>query len=339
MPCTPQETLRIKVQALLDLGMPVPEICAKLGLGRSTAYKMVKNLIIRGTAVRKQGSGPRFSLDSSEVDEIEENSRANNRKSCSKLAAELQEDKQKAVSQWTISRALRSKGLFSRSPAKRPSLSPKNIQDRCNSVNQWIYWPKKKFQNIIFSDECRFKLSGSDGAQKVRRSVGSRYEESNLNFTKKFGAGSIMVWGCMSYGGLGNLVIVEETMNSVGYVRLLAENLHESADKMGLGDDFVFQQDNAPCHKARHTLNFFERNNIDVLEWPAQSPDLSPIEHVWALIKKRLGRYSYKTKRELVSRIMELWSQITREEVRNLIDSVPRRVEACFLAKGRNTRY
>jgi hypothetical protein len=89
-----------------------------------------------------------------------------------------------------------------------------------------------------------------------------------------------MFLGCISYEGVGKLVKIDTTMDSIGYTRLLAENLHESAEIMGLSDDFVFQQDNAPCHKSAYTRKFFEKNGITVIEWPAQSPDLNPIERI-----------------------------------------------------------
>ena len=61
------------------------------------------------------------------------------------------------------------------------------------------------------------------------------------------------------------------------YVDILDRNLKSSAKKLSLGSNFVFQQDNDPKHTAKKTQTFFDENAINVLEWPAQSPDLDPI--------------------------------------------------------------
>ena len=106
-----------------------------------------------------------------------------------------------------------------------------------------------------------------------------------------------MVWGCISYYGVGRLVIVDGTLNAIKYTELLAENLFESSEYMGISNDFIFQQDNAPCHKAKHTMKFFSENQIKVLEWPAQSPDLNPIENIWGYIKRKLKNKKFSTKK------------------------------------------
>lgn len=96
--------------------------------------------------------------------------------------------------------------------------------------------------------------------------------------------------GCFSYSGVGNLVKIDGKMTGESYVRIIDENLKPSAEKMGLSD-FVFQQDNDPKHTSRVAQRYFEENEVEMIEWPPQSPDLNPIEQFsmtkfpWNLIK------------------------------------------------------
>jgi len=56
-----------------------------------------------------------------------------------------------------------------------------------------------------------------------------------------------------------------------------------------IGDDFILQQDNAPIHTAKIVKKFITDSNIQYLVWPPQSPDLSPIENVWAWLKMKIA--------------------------------------------------
>ena len=151
-----------------------------------------------------------------------------------------------------------------------------------------------------------------------------------------------MVWGCMGWEGVGRLAVVEGKMNADQYVSILEDNLLPSLEESGFFvEDVIFQQDNDSKHTSKKATKWFEDNDINVLDWAPQSPDINPIEHLWQHIKRRLGEYSIMPKGvwEIWERVAEVWNEIPPEVCQNLIESMPRRLEAVIKAKGGHTKY
>ena len=125
-----------------------------------------------------------------------------------------------------IRQNLNSHGLNARFTCKKPYISEKNQrQRRLELAMVWYLEPITYWNFVIYSDECKICLSGSDGIVRVWRPVNTRYEKEYLLPTFKHGGGSLMVWACMAANGVGNLVFILETMDGLKYCRILFGNL------------------------------------------------------------------------------------------------------------------
>lgn len=109
--------------------------------------------------------------------------------------------------------------------------------------------------------------------------------------------GKILLWGCLTYHGLGNASWIPGRLNSVSYLDILESYIIQSQEWTGLfGSKFIFQQDNDKTHTSKLAKRFFRKNNIAVMKWPANSPDLNIMENIWAYMKKHLDEYEEESK-------------------------------------------
>ncbi len=121
--------------------------------------------------------------------------------------------------------------------------------------------------------------------------------------------------------------------------RFLEHFMLPSADKLYGDADFIFQQDLAPAHTAKCTKSWFSDHGVTVLDWPANSPDLNPIENLWGIVKRKMRDTRPNNADELKATVKETWASIPPQQCHKLITSMPRRIEAVIKAKGAPTKY
>lgn len=155
----------------------------------------------------------------------------------------------------------------------------------------------------------------------------------------KHGGGGVMVWGCMSSAGVGELVFIDGIMDKTVYLNILKDNVKKSAEKLNLPASFTFQHDNDPKHTSHIARMWIAYNTSHVLPHPLHSPDLNPIEHLWEELDRRVKKRAISNKPELKSALLEEWQKLGEETTKKLMHSMPRRLDAVIKQKGLPTKY
>uniref|UniRef100_A0AAZ3S676 Tc1-like transposase DDE domain-containing protein n=1 Tax=Oncorhynchus tshawytscha TaxID=74940 RepID=A0AAZ3S676_ONCTS len=133
--------------------------------------------------------------------------------------------------------------------------------------------------------------------------------------------GSIMLWGCFAAGGTGALHKMHGIIRKKNDVDILTQHLKTSVRKLKLGHKWVFQIDNDPKHTSKVVAKWLK---VKVLEWPSQSPDLNPIEHLWAKLKKRVRARRPTNLTQLHQLCQEEWSKIHPTYCGKLVEGYPK---------------
>jgi len=225
---------------------------------------------------------------------------------------------------------------------KKPLLSQKHRKERMEFALAHQHWTVDDWKRVVWSDETKINRLGSDGRKWAWKKAGEGLSDRQVGGTLKFGGGSLMVWGCMLWDGVGYACKIDGRMDGDLYIKILEEDLQASINYFGKSPgDVIFQQDNDPKHTCKKAKNWFQDNGFNVLPWPTQSPDLNPIEKFQGHLKKKLGEYDRSPSGmiELWERVEEEWNKIDAVVCQNLIESMPRRVEAVLKAKGGYTKY
>jgi len=242
------------------------------------------------------------------------------------------------ISETTIRCRLKENGFFGGIARKRPAISPSNAAKRLAFAKKYLKMPPIFWRKIIWSDESKFEFVNSKRRVKVWKIRGEGLNSENVVPTTKHSK-SVMVWGCVSSSGVGKLVEITSKMDAKTYVNILENNLMASANQMKIQDNFVFQLDNDPKHTSKLAKKWFAENQINLLEWIAQSPDLNIIEHLWDHLDRSVPTSSRKSFATFKNALFKAWDEIGPQVIDSLVASVPKRLQAVIHAKGFNTKY
>ena len=265
-------------------------------------------------------------------------SKADPRKSAKEIHREFTQSHHISCSYATVKRRLRQNNLFGHRPVKKPFVSAKNRRARLKFAKEHLNWTANQWSKVLWSDESKFNMFGSDGIKYVRRPIGLRNDVKYQVPTVKHGGGSVMVWSCFSRDGVGPIYRVQGIMDQNMYKGIIKDiMLPHAKDKMLCS--WTFQHDNDPKHTSKLVTEFLAQKKVRIFEWPSQSPDLNPIEHLWEHIERKVSVRKPSNQHDLFELIKRTWEEIPIDVLINLVDSMPRRCNAVVAAKGFPTKY
>jgi transposase len=265
-----------------------------------------------------------------------------NTKNATELAKSLKRQSNISVSRQTVARALMERGLKSKEKKEKPFLRAKNVKERLKFAKVHEDWTEADWRQVIYSDETKINRFGSDGRVWSWCRDEDPLLPQNVKQTIKHGGGNIKIWGCMAANGVGGMCKIDSILDSQLYLQILQVELAETFKDLHMKrHKSIFQHDNDPKHTAIIIKEYLKTQKYETMIWPAQSPDLNPIEHLWKHLKTALYAYEMPAKGmlELWDRIQKEWLKVDKATCSNLIDSMPRRMKAVIRAKGYWTKY
>ncbi|QSS55716.1 hypothetical protein I7I53_03681 [Histoplasma capsulatum var. duboisii H88] len=248
------------------------------------------------------------------------------------------------LSRYTARQYLHKNERYAFKPRKKPYLKPIHKDIRRAFGIRYRDWSDEDNACVSYSDEAMFEVGLDISSQYVRRPKKKGFESKYLLPTFKSGRTSVGIWAAISWDFKSKLVFVPShiRMNSKEYIKIILLHSYPHyiriLEKRGIA---LWAEDGARYHTSKLIKDWMNEWQMDRVEWPAQSPDLNPIENLWAIMKHRISKIRYRihSEAEMRKELQLIWDSITQEEIQDLIRSIPRRMQAVIKARGGSTKY
>lgn len=326
---------------LVEQGYSQRQVAAILNVDRSNMKYALKRYRATGLYTRKPGSGGVRCTSARDDRFIILEVLRNRFLTAVEIRQRLQVTRGVNVSERTVRRRIEECELRARRPARGPELERHHRTARLRFAREHEHWTFEQWANVLWTDECRAALRAPDGRERVYRRRGERFLPITTRQTISFHGGSVMVWGGISSNARTELVIVEGRLNAARYIEeILQDHVVPYMEFIG-AENFLLMHDNARAHSAQCVEQYLADVGIRRMQWPARSPDMNPIEHVWDMLKRRVKRCPNPPQnlRELKTALVAAWEEIPQMDIRNIVHSMPDRMQAVIRARGGNTRY
>ena len=320
---------RIKALTMLARGDNVSNVSRALGCHRNTIIRLRQRFQQTGRVADRRRPG-RLRVTNHRTDRFITLTHLRHRFQTATSSA-----RQYGISKQTVLRRLRQARQLIR--PKRPYVGQVLTAPHRAARLQWTQrhfrWGRQQWARVLLSDESRFNLSHHYGRIRVFRRRRERFADNCLIERDRFGGGSVMVWGGIMGRKKTNLIVVQGNLNTQGYITKILQP--EAVPFFQRYEPAILMHDNAKPHVARIYRQFPNRNNVNVLPWPAVSPDMNPIEHIWDYLGKNVrARGNVHNLRDLENALIQEWNNIPNVVIRRYVKSIRGRLAACINSRG-----
>lgn len=332
---------RPTIEKLSNEGKRPSEIVKKLGLPRATVYRCLNRIKLTGSTNDLPRSGrPKTATNPQIVKRIREKIRRNPKRSIRQMA------KDENISATSMRRIVH-KNLqkYPYKIQKAHGLTQKMMdtrKSRCKELLKRFPTPARA-SSILFTDECLFTVEQFVNHQNDRVLAGSLQEASQKGriASRTAHPQAIMAFGAVTGDGKMPLVFIDQgvKVKSQNYLDdVLKKEVLPWANSHFKGQQWTYQQDSAPAHKARIVQAWCQTNFpgfISSSEWPPNSPDLNPLDYsIWSIMKTKACSTRHPNLASLQQALEKAWDEIDPEHVRAAVEAFPKRLKACITENG-----
>ncbi|GFT02272.1 transposable element Tcb2 transposase [Trichonephila clavipes] len=315
-------------------GRPQCDKCGcRVRITHSIVSRLWRQFQTTGTAIRVFSSGRPRGTTPADDRYIVLQARRNRRQTAGEIARHTTLATGRPISRCTVARRLHGGGLFARRPVRWVPLTPAHRRRRSLWCREHRNWRDNEWGRVLFTDESRFSLSSDSHRILIWRERRSRNHPSNIIERDRYGGRGVLVWGGIMLGSRTDLHIFDAgSVNGTRYCNeILLPYVRLFRGAMGL--QFLFKDDNAPCHRTVAAEQLLESEDIERMDGLAGTiSDLNPIEHVWDLLGRRLAARTLPpvTIRELRLALQDEWAAMPQQLIDILILSMGRSCETCL---------
>lgn len=322
--------------ALFERNVDPDDIATQLGVSPSSVYRFIRKYKQTGKCDISKSSGRKPKTTKEQDDNIIEEVANNPFITSNEIKIKL---KLKVTSKTIRNKIKKNSNFASYKAANKPFINDTNREIRVKWAQEHLNWSLSDWYKVLWSDESPYTFR-SHSSKRVWRRPKERCLPRNTLGTVKHDK-KINVWGCFSAYGIGNIVNIVGNMNAAQYISILDNNLDDSVRKAFPFKHFpyVFQHDNDPKHKAVSTKEHLKMYEITTMVWPSNSPDLNPIENLWAIIERKIANRHCNTEIELFETVKKAWESLDTQLLMKLINSMHDRCVEVIKNNGYMTKY
>ncbi|GFW08659.1 transposable element Tcb2 transposase [Trichonephila clavipes] len=295
----------------LEEGRSVTSVAAEFGIAHSIVSRLWRQFKTTGTAIRGFRSGRPRGTTPTDDRYIVLQAKRNRRQTAGEIARHTTQATGRPISLFTVARRLHGGGLFARRPVRCVPLTPAHRRRRSLWCREHRNWRDNEWGRVLFTDESRLSLSSDAHRILIWRERGSRNHPSNIIEKDRYGGRGVFVWGGIMLGSRTDAGSINGTTHYCNEILLPYVRLFRGA--MGL--QFLFMDDNAPCHRTVAAEQLLENRRLAARTLP-------PV-----------------TIRELRLALQDEWAAMPQQLIDTLILSMGRRCKTCLAVRGDHIPY
>lgn len=331
---------RTRIVVLRQQGLSMRDIARQVGRTHSDVIRTWNRFQESGNVNDRPRSGRPRSTTAAQDRYLQMLVQRHNGSNANELRRDFLDATGVMVTTQTVRNRIHSNSLRSRRVWRGPKLTPHHRAVRYQWARNHEMWNLNQWHSVLFTDEVRICLTPDNNRQRVWRRPGN---EERLRYSAghvQQGGGSMMFWGGIFCGSRTPLVPVVGMLTAVQYRDTILIPFVEPFRRR-VGHNFILQDDNARPHRAQVVNDYLNGTDIARMDWPAMSPDMNPVEHAWDQLKRAIRgrRHPPESLDELRRAAIEEWDNLPQQRLDHLVDSMPRRIQACRRARGGTTRY